>query len=33
MAGFWVLLIMIHVKVAKNDLARNTQESTRFTQD
>jgi preprotein translocase subunit SecG len=27
MAGIWVLLIMIHVKVAKRDLDRNTNES------
>ena len=27
MAGIWVLLIMIHVKVAKRDLERNTNES------
>ena len=32
MAGIWVLLIMIHVKVAKYDLHRNSQESSSFNQ-
>jgi preprotein translocase subunit SecG len=32
MAGIWVLLIMIHVKVAKADLEHNTRVSSTFVQ-
>ena len=33
MAGIWVLLIMIHVKVAKYDLERNNRVSNTFIQN